>query len=245
VPGVSGEHGAGRRARYAPAGASEAYIVPLLAAEIRRALELHAAPRRPGARALDVGCGAQPLRADIERLGYAYAGADRAASERVAPDHVWDLESPPPASLHAAFDLVVCTEVLEHVARWDAAFVHLARVLADRGRLLVTCPFVYGLHEEPRDFWRPTGHAVRHFADAAGLAVRYERAAGDAWDVLGTVLASARLQPASLRPRDRVAWRLASAGQRWLGALLASGRARGAVRAESSFYLANVLVLEK
>jgi hypothetical protein len=58
------------------------------------------------------------------------------------------------------------------------------------GICIVTVPFFYMLHEEPYDFWRPTDHALRHFAASRGLEVLESRRNGDGWDVLGTLLCS-------------------------------------------------------
>ena len=52
----------------------------------------------------------------------------------------------------------------------------------------MTCPMFYPLHEEPYDFWRPTLHALDYFARRAGLRVVERQGAGDAWDILGTLL---------------------------------------------------------
>src|SRR5262249_61832502 len=75
-----------------------------------------------------------------------------------------DGELPPALVAEAPFDLVLCTEVLEHVADWPAAFTNLRRLAGDEGVVILTCPQFYMLHEEPFDFWRPTGWAIRHYA---------------------------------------------------------------------------------
>lgn len=53
------------------------------------------------------------------------------------------------------WDLVVCTEVLEHVWDWPATVSNLKRSLATGGHLLLTTrsvPFPY--HSYPFDYWR-------------------------------------------------------------------------------------------
>jgi len=60
------------------------------------------------------------------------------------------------------FDSILCTEVLEHVKRpWDAVD-EMHRVLRDGGRMLLTCRFMFPLHDQPQDFFRFTKFGLRH-----------------------------------------------------------------------------------
>ncbi|MEZ5180068.1 MAG: methyltransferase domain-containing protein [Acidimicrobiales bacterium] len=46
-------------------------------------------------------------------------------------------------------DLVLCTEVAEHVADDRALYAELRRVVRDDGVLVLSAPFVHALHESP------------------------------------------------------------------------------------------------
>ena len=59
------------------------------------------------------------------------------------------------------FDLVLCTNVLEHIFDVKPAIKNLSYLLKDKGHLLVSVPFIYPLHDEPEDFWRFTEHALK------------------------------------------------------------------------------------
>jgi predicted SAM-dependent methyltransferase len=55
----------------------------------------------------------------------------------------------------AEFDVVICTEMMEHVESWPSALLEMSRVLKDGGYLIVTSPskgFIY--HGYPNDYWR-------------------------------------------------------------------------------------------
>src|SRR5262249_2508938 len=54
------------------------------------------------------------------------------------------------------FDVIVCTQVLEHVANPFLAVAELRRILKPGGRLLVTVPAAYPYHAIPHDYWRFT-----------------------------------------------------------------------------------------
>ena len=59
------------------------------------------------------------------------------------------------------FDIVVCTEVLEHTLDPFAAVRELRRVTKAGGRVLVTTPFNFRIHGPLPDCWRFTEHGLR------------------------------------------------------------------------------------
>lgn len=62
----------------------------------------------------------------------------------------------------ASFDVVLCTEVLEHLHSPHLAIAEFARVLRPGGLLLLTTRFVFPLHEAPVDYFRYTKYGLRH-----------------------------------------------------------------------------------
>lgn len=71
------------------------------------------------------------------------------------------------------FDVVICTETLEHVEDWRAVISALKRVLAPGGVLLLTARGPgYPRHDYPGDHWRFTPEDMRTiFADFRILAL--------------------------------------------------------------------------
>ena len=51
------------------------------------------------------------------------------------------------------FDVVICTEVLEHLPNPIAALQELSRVTKSGGKLIVTAPLGSGIHQEPYHFY--------------------------------------------------------------------------------------------
>jgi len=53
------------------------------------------------------------------------------------------------------FDLIICTEVLEHLSMWNTAIQHMEMVLKHGGNLLLTTrSFGFKKHDYPNDYWR-------------------------------------------------------------------------------------------
>lgn len=234
------------RAVYVARARQERFIVGNLAKAVPELIGAFA----PGeGTALDVGCGRQPFRALLTARGIGYVGLDTQQNIDRTVDVVCPIDGPVPDELVAKgpFSFVLCTEVLEHVADWSTAFENIAGLLGPGGRVLITCPHVYPLHEEPYDFWRPTIYALRYFAAKNGLRVIKELRLGDGWDVLGTLLASGRPKVAkgSMNPIAYVVAGIAAflrAGLLWLakGSIV-----RRLTPMAGTWYLSNIVVLEK
>ena len=235
------------RTTYEPQWPSEAFIVPLLRGCIEEGIARYASPAPHGARGLDVGCGGQPFRGMLESIGYVYTGFDVQQNPAGAVHVLGAIDAPLPGELvsRGPFHFTLCTEVLEHVALWDAAFANLAQIMAPGGRLLLTCPHFYPPHEEPYDFWRPTPHAVEFHARRVGLHPVEVRRVGDAWDILGTLLAVTRFRARRVGPADYVLAALAQLARRVVAAVLRMRGVRHRIRVRGPMYLSTVAVFEK
>jgi SAM-dependent methyltransferase len=64
---------------------------------------------------------------------------------------------------------VLLFEVVEHLSHPRLAFEEIARVLQPGGRLLLTMPFLYPIHDAPHDYQRLTVHGLARDITAAGL----------------------------------------------------------------------------
>jgi SAM-dependent methyltransferase len=72
-----------------------------------------------------------------------------------------------------SYDLVLCTQVLEHCENPQVIVNECYRVLKPGGTLIVTVPSIYPVHGYPADNWRfmPDGlkHLLRKFAEVEVL----------------------------------------------------------------------------
>jgi SAM-dependent methyltransferase len=131
------------------------------------------APRLSG-RLLDVGCGTKPYRALFTVQAYVGLDIDSETTRRLAvADLMYDGSIFPVPD--AAFDAVLCNQVLEHVFTPDAFIAEIARVLKPGGLLLLTVPFVWDEHEQPVDYARYSSFGLAHLLQRHGFALVEQR----------------------------------------------------------------------
>ncbi len=75
------------------------------------------------------------------------------------PDIVADASSLP--FKDGEFEVILCTEVLEHVKNPFEIEKEFYRVLKSGGRLILTTRFVYPIHDSPHDYWRYTKYGLK------------------------------------------------------------------------------------
>lgn len=63
------------------------------------------------------------------------------------------------------FDVVVCTEVIEHTLKPFKAVAEICRVLKPGGVVLLTVPFNFRIHGPLPDCWRISEHGLRSLFD--------------------------------------------------------------------------------
>lgn len=77
------------------------------------------------------------------------------------------------------FDVVLCTEVLEHVNDPQRALNEFYRVLKPEGHVVLSVPFLYQMHEQPYDFFRYTYYGLNHLFIRAGFSMVSCKARGE------------------------------------------------------------------
>lgn len=83
------------------------------------------------------------------------------------------------------FDVILCTEVLEHLHTPHAAISEMRRVLKRGGMLILTTRFVFPIHNAPGDYFRYTKYGLRYlFRDWEIVSLTEEVDTKDAFAVL-------------------------------------------------------------
>lgn len=175
---------------------------------LRRFLDGCRATLDAHARLLDAGAGDSPYAPLFVSWNY-HATDVRPSATRLT--YVCDLAALP--CRDQSYDVVICTQVLEHVREPKHILAELARVLRPGGQLWLTVPFFFAEHMQPHDYYRYTRYGLAYLIEQAGLeVVHIEPLEG----YLGTLAyeceTAARFFP--LRPRawnNPVAWLVALA----------------------------------
>jgi SAM-dependent methyltransferase len=114
-----------------------------------------------GREVLTVGAGGEVgalLSEHARRNGFGVTSFD--IDSRYAPDILGDI------CAHdfegRTFDVIVLSEVLEHVHSPHLAIANIRAALSEGGRLILTVPFLFPIHERPHDYYRYTRYGLEY-----------------------------------------------------------------------------------
>lgn len=109
-----------------------------------------------GSKTLDIGSGNQPYRPHFDEFQLDYLCTDEGDFRVTAMSRG---ERLPFAA--SSFDLVLSSQVLEHVTDPWRCVEEIHRILKPEGYLIFSVPFVWEVHNYPGDFWRFSEQGVR------------------------------------------------------------------------------------
>jgi len=144
-----------------------------------------------GARVADVGAGDAPFRELFAHAQYATLDWTESVHEGArSSDIVASADSIPVRD--GAFDAVLFTQVLEHIAEPVSVLSELHRILTDGGALYLTAPLVWELHELPHDYYRYTSEGLRHLLELAGFGSVEIEPRNDCFTTIAQLMLNAR-----------------------------------------------------
>lgn len=140
-------------------------------------------------RVLDIGCSDQWI-APYLRRSCSYVGLDYPPTGiglySSSADVYADATSLPFAD--GCIDTVLMLDVLEHLRFPRQAMDESFRVLGEEGKLLLSVPFMYPLHDAPHDYQRYTVHGLIREVEASGFRLRSVKPALGALHSAGLLL---------------------------------------------------------
>lgn len=136
-------------------------------------------------RVVDIGCGTKPYRGLLNPYITEHIGIDHHASlhskENVdLPGTAYAIPSP-----DDSFDAALCTAVLEHLEEPERALRECYRVLKPGAYAVYSVPFIWHLHEEPRDYYRFSKYGLDYLFTKSGFEIIEIKALSGFWVTFG------------------------------------------------------------
>lgn len=126
-----------------------------------------------GAFILDVGAGSSPYRRFFQECRYISTDSFLCNSDLgfVADAHELSV-------IDKSFDVVLSNQMLEHVADPERALREFYRVLKPGGKLILTAPQAWQLHQEPHHYFNFTKYGLALLFQRVGFQVKQIEARG-------------------------------------------------------------------
>jgi SAM-dependent methyltransferase len=139
-------------------------------------------------RLIDIGCGTKPYAEFLKPYVTEHIGVDHEATSH-SKDNV-DLFGtayaiPVP---DVSFNSALCTAALEHLEEPEQALRECYRVLKSGGVAIYSVPFIWHLHEEPRDFFRFSKYGLDYLFKKVGFEIIEIKALSGFWITFGQAL---------------------------------------------------------
>ena len=128
---------------------------------------------------LDLGCGNKPYKSIYETYCEKQIGCDVMQSDKNMVDEIClatDLKFD-----DNTFDTIICTQVLEHVYHREKMISEAFRVMKSGGKIILTVPFAWELHEEPYHFCHYTKYGLKQLFEEGGFTIESIKANGGKW----------------------------------------------------------------
>ena len=85
----------------------------------------------------------------------------------------------------STYDVVILTQVLEHVPDPEATLTEICRILKPNGKLLLSAPLNGPLHAEPWHYFQFTHYGLDHLAQKSGFQIKEIEKIGGAFWLIG------------------------------------------------------------
>ena len=121
-------------------------------------------------RVIDLGCGSAPYKPDIQKVAAEYIGVDwpNSAHDQASVDIAANLSAAFPIRDECA-DVAVSFQVLEHIPEPQYFVSECHRILKPGGKIILTTPFMWHVHEAPHDYFRYTRYGLTYLLEQAGF----------------------------------------------------------------------------
>jgi SAM-dependent methyltransferase len=148
--------------------------------------EIHSAARKHArGKLLDIGCGNKPYLNIFKSFIETYRGCDIVQSSKSCVDLICEATEIPEIS--DTYDTIFSTQVIEHVAEHQLMLNEAFRILKPKGKIILSGPAYWPIHEAPYDFFRFTKFGMLHIFQKAGFHNIQIITCGSKWALRGIV----------------------------------------------------------
>ncbi|BCS94668.1 hypothetical protein DSLASN_03000 [Desulfoluna limicola] len=139
-------------------------------------------------RLIDIGCGDKPYQKLLAPYVEEHIGVDHNETihDKSHIDLLGTAYEIPVDNL--SFDSAISTAVLEHLEEPEQALRECHRVLKSGGYAIYSVPFIWHLHEEPRDFFRYSKYGLKYLFEKTGFEIIKIKALSGFWVTFGQLL---------------------------------------------------------
>ncbi|OEU81126.1 MAG: hypothetical protein BA873_16355 [Desulfobulbaceae bacterium C00003063] len=136
-------------------------------------------------RLIDIGCGTKPYKDFLAPYVTEHIGIDHQETlhDKSNIDRFGTAYNIP--AENEEFDCALCTAVLEHLEEPQLAIKECHRVLKRGGVAIYSVPFIWHLHEEPRDFYRFSKYGLKYLFEKVGFGIIEIKALSGFWVTFG------------------------------------------------------------
>jgi|SRR3989344_2562114 len=136
-------------------------------------------------RLIDIGCGTKPYKGLLASCITEHIGVDHQGTihDRSNIDLIGTAYNIPADNV--SFDSALCTAVLEHLEEPEQALRECYRVLKPGGVAIYSVPFIWHLHEAPRDFYRFSKYGLKYLFEKVGFEIIELKALSGFWVTFG------------------------------------------------------------
>lgn len=140
---------------------------------------------------LDVGCGSKPYLKLLGNKVSKYIGIEYPPSYNAVKTSAEIFGNAVELPIKSnSIDVVLSTQVLEHLQQPHLFFMEANRVLRPGGLLYLTTNQEWGIHKAPRDFFRFTRYGVQYLSESANLECLKIENRGGFWVMIGQRLSA-------------------------------------------------------
>jgi len=120
---------------------------------------------------LDLGAGSACNSAFFSQAKY--IAQDISQNDKGSIDFVYDITKSHGLIDNEYCNIIICTQVLEHINEPTKALDEMYRILEPEGVVYLTTHMAYEEHMLPHDYWRFTEYGIRYLVEQSGFQVEH------------------------------------------------------------------------